>query len=182
MGALTNDLGTQIVDGLNIVVKQLRNDVQSLQFRETLLSLLPTIQRDHQTRFDNRTSPTGEAWEPWHWTKMTKQGPLEHPTLEYSKRLRSSLRIGGRDNVSDITVDGTKTTLTWGTAVPYAKIHNFGARIRLGIPLVSRDGKGYLPIGTIIHIPQREFIGLSERAINSAAKFILDDAIRQLRK
>lgn len=171
----------QIAEQLGIIFKDIGKDLVSLNLTETMLSFLPTLQKDHQARFDARKAPDGTVWPEWQFMRWPlDKGLVGHQTLESSGRLRRSLMIGGEDNVSQVEGSGLATTLLWGSRVPYAAIHNFGASFTLGIPLIHKSGKPFLPVGTLINIPQREFVGLTPKNIEDFASWLLDDAIQFL--
>lgn len=176
------DVEQQIAKELNIIVQAEADAMLKLDFTDTLLSFLPTLQTDHQARFDSRSSPSGESWPEWQFMRWPiDDALLGHQTLESSKTLRKSLMIGGGDNVSEIKGSGLAKTLFWGSKVPYAAIHNFGAEFTLGIPLIHKSGKGFIPAGARIKIPQREFVGLTPENVDNFATFLLDDTIRMLK-
>lgn len=127
----------------------------------------------HQSYFDFRAGPSGQAWEPWHFSGLDTP---DHQTLEVSKTLRNSLKVGRTGNVTRIS----SNTLMWGTNISYGKTHNFGARIVTTKALISRDGKIYLPAGSTLNIPQREFFGMAEKHIDVIESNLFDAIIDQL--
>lgn len=132
----------------------------------------------HQQYFASQSGPSGAAWEPWHWTPAW--APKDHPTLEITGRLRSSLVPGGHDNIAAVTGD----ELTFGTSVSYASLLNYGGDVAISEALVSRDGKGSIPAGTLISVPAREFVGLNEdyvgKMVNNLADELMDDILKGL--
>lgn len=153
------------------IVRGIGETIRNADFRGMIgQSWVPRLAQIHQGYFNRSAGPSGQRWEEWHWTDPNV---MQHPTLYVSGKLRGSLTVGGASNVSRPSAHG----LVWGTSVPYAKIHQEGARIVTGRALVSRDGRFYLPAGSVLNIPRREFLGLSDEAVgffvDSTADFLI---------
>jgi len=153
------------------IVRKIGETVRNADFRGMIgQSWVPRLSQIHQGYFNRSAGPSGQRWEEWHFTDPSV---MDHPTLEVSGTLRGSLTVGGAQNVARSSAHG----LVWGTSVPYAKIHQEGARIVTGRALVSRDGRFYLPAGSVLNIPRREFVGLSDEAVGffveSTADFLI---------
>ena len=85
-------------------------------------------------------------------------------TLVQSGRLRDSVSGRLRDSVSGRVPEAVRrvegNVLHFGTAVPYAPVHQFG-----GVVIQSRTsafGKPTMPYTWIAHYPQRKFLGFLE--------------------
>lgn len=140
--------------------------------RETAL---PVVQDEQQRHFATRSSPNGEPWEPWHWRALGADP--NHETLEVSGALRGSLLEGGEGNVLEIA-DGE---LTFGTAVEYAAINNYGGETILEQDLIDREGRRIMKAGRRMEIPQREFIGMSVESVDLLTQELTDSVIERLK-
>ena len=132
----------------------------------------PFVAASHQGYFNTSPGPSG-AWPDWEF--RSAKAPEEHKTLIVSQRLAFSMQPDGPDNV--LKVD--ETEMVYGTAVEYAPIHNYGATIRTGIPLYRRGSGTYLPEGSMLTIPPREFIGLTDTHIDELAELCADWILEQ---
>lgn len=168
---------TQIVDGfdgLRDVFSEIAAQFAAIDYTEPLSGFHDVLEGVHQSYFEQRRGPSGDAWDEWVFRAVN--GPEEHPTLEVSKRLRKSLRSGNEGHVKQVD----SRTMVFGTSIEYAAIHNFGATITTGIPLVSRDGGTYLPAGTRLTIPQREFVGMANETLQEGLDLIVAHAVTEL--
>ncbi len=150
------------------------SDLRTINFVGFFNDQMVRIGDLHQQYFAMQAGPNGKPWEPWNWTPTW--APKDHPTLEITGRLRSSLIPGGTDNVATVTQD----TLTFGTSVSYAPLLNFGGDVAVSESMVSRDGKGFMPAGTIIFVPAREHVGLSEQFVDRFVEDLADSILEEL--
>jgi phage gpG-like protein len=168
MSRLTIDIGE-----IPRLFAEVSQQLSSMTFEEPLAEIADDLRILHAGYFDSEAGPSGEAWLPWYF--RSEDAPKSHPTLFVTGRLRQSM-IDGPDHIETVGPN----MLTFGTDVPYAAIHNFGATITTGIPLIGRGGN-YLPAGSRLTIPQREFIGMNDESVDHAGDVILVFATDQLR-
>lgn len=161
------------LDQLPGLFGEIGEQISKMEFAEPLAYIADQLRDLHEGYFDAETGPSGEPWSPWFY--RSESAPNNHPTLFVTGRLRQSM-IDGPDHIESI--DGN--TLTFGTGVPYASIHNEGASIITGIPLISRGGH-YLPAGSQITIPQREFVGMNQPSVDRAGETVLEYVVAQLK-
>lgn len=165
-------------EGLAGVYQGVADQFEAINFRPALEKTAKYLSKLHAGYFRSEAGPAG-PWLPWHFRSLS--APAEHPTLRVSGRLAASLE-GGSDHVEEYTGDGgSNQGLAWGTAVPYAGIHQAGASFTTGIPLVSRTG-GFLPAGSRITIPARPHVGLTEESVKPILEYVADHAVQSLKK
>ena len=128
----------------------------------------------HMENFSSSTSPAGESWEPWHWRSL--DAPDTHNTLIVSGELKQSLNYKQSNNISIISA----TVFEFGTSVAYAAIHQEGADITTGIPMVARDGTKRLPAGSNVTIPARPFTGLNDERETNLVDALADWIVEPL--
>jgi phage gpG-like protein len=126
------------------------------------------LQTQVESTFAQQTSPSGVAWPEWFFFDPRESSPT-HDTLNATGRLLGSLKRGGSDHIESITRD----ELVYGTSVPYAGIHDEGAVVTTGVALYSRGGR-FLPAGSTINIPQRQFSGFTEETLVACGELIAD--------
>lgn len=114
--------------------------------------------------FDLEVGPDGNPWEPWHF--RTPWAPEDHPTLRVSGDLYWSY-LAGADHVESFGPQ----EMEFGSALPYAGIHQDGATFTTGIPMVSRTG-GWIAAGTQITIPARPVVGWADETVEAAEQII----------
>lgn len=154
------------------VYDALAADFDGADYQPVLGEFAGDLREIHQNYFLGSFGPSGADWKPWYWRDRDVSN--DHPTLIARGRLRDSLLTDSSDHIEDVQ----SRELTWGTSVPYAGIHNFGGTTTVGgAGLVGRNG-GYLRPGTVINIPQREFVGLNEdstgKIVGKAADAVVD--------
>jgi phage gpG-like protein len=152
----------------------IRREVEQMTFQAALGDIRDDLERQYQGEFSTESGPDGTPWDPWHFRRP--DAPANHPTLTVSGNLSASLQ-GGSGNIEEIG----ERTLTHGTNLRYAGIHQDGATFRTGIPLISRGG-GYLPVGTKITIPPRPFVGFAEDTIDKACEHVADHVVKTLKR
>lgn len=129
----------------------------------------------HQNYFLGSFGPSGEDWKPWYWRDPDVSN--DHPTLIAHGRLRDSLVTLSPDHIEAIA----PREMTWGTSVPYAGVHNFGAVVTVGGKgLVGRFG-GFIPPGSKLTIPQREHVGMNDETTTNVVDKVADAAVEQLK-
>lgn len=164
------------LDGLDQVFASIEADFQGANYNALLADELVILSESHDERFERRVNPQGLAWLPWNWRGIRDSD--SHPTLEVSSTLRASLMPGGLGSIAEVA----RNVLTYGTNIAYAGIHNFGALIITGIALVARGGGGFLPAGSQLNIPQREFVGMNETDVDAMTERVADDAVEKLKR
>jgi phage gpG-like protein len=161
------------LDELPQVFLDLEAEYRAATYAEPLGLFAEELRDAHGRMFDREEDPTGRPWEPWHW--RPEDAYHDKPTLMVSGRLRSSLESQGGEHIETVR----PRDLVFGTSVPYAEIHQEGATITTGIPLVGRDG-GYIPAGTVLHIPQREHVGMNGGQVDRVAELAADHLVDTL--
>jgi len=112
-------------------------------------------------------SPGGQPWSRWRFRPL--DAPDDHPTLFISGALQASVtQPGSTGNINEVGSD----SVTYGTNIPYAASHQYGAQLRTERSLVGRGGRGYIPAGTLVNIPARPFLGVTDSQANQAASMI----------
>lgn len=164
------------LDGLEAVFDGIAAQFQDRDYDQFLADEMVILSEAHDERFERRVDPQGLAWLPWNWRRIGESD--SHPTLEVSGTLRASLTPGGLGSIGEVA----KNVLTYGTRIAYAGIHNFGALIITGIALVARRGRGFLPAGSQLNIPQREFVGMNEGDLDAMTERIADDTVEKLKR
>lgn len=160
------------IEGFEALIKDTVRAAQDIDYTDVLDSFTDDLEEQHAEYFATESGPDGERWEPWFWRSLSASDT--HPTLDSSGELRESLLPGNLGHVEDIQPD----SLTWGTDLPYAGIHQEGAVMRTGVPLTSRGGIWFLPAGTEIEIPQRKFVGMNEALLTKLQNKIADHVVR----
>lgn len=162
-------------DELQSVYDDLSEEINNVTFKEHFeRSTIPFTAAVHSEYFSRSAGPSG-PWAPWKFRSL--DAPEEHNTLIASQRLAFSLQPGSRpDHVEEIS----ESELVYGTSVEYASIHNEGATITTGVPLISRDKSAYIPAGTQVVIPQREFVGFSAPDTEFIVDQLADYIVAQL--
>lgn len=143
-------------------------------FKPLLEQVVRGLEEDHKVGFQTETSPTGAPWPPWYF--RTSKAPIDHKTLHVTGKLERSVTQRGEGHVEIIT----DQTLTWGTELPYAWLHQTGQTIKLGISLIGRKGNRIGP-GTLLHLPKREFVGMNEDQVQNIINAAADTAIEFLK-
>lgn len=138
-------------------------------------SALPVVQDEQQRHFETRSSPNGKPWEPWHWRELGADP--NHETLEVTGTLRGSLLEGGSGNILEIAGG----ELTFGTAIDYAAINNYGGETILEKDLIDREGRRIMKAGSRMEIPQREFIGMSLDSVDLLTTELTDSIVERLK-
>lgn len=164
------------LDDLPNVFLDLEEEFRSTSYEQPLETFAGDLRDAHGRMFDEERTPTGRDWAPWRWRPDWASD--YKPTLFVTGRLRSSLESeGSPDHIERVE----PLSLEFGSSVPYSPLHNEGGQIRTGIPLVGRDGAGYLPAGTLINIPQREHVGMNAAQVDQLAELAADHAVTVLR-
>jgi phage gpG-like protein len=135
--------------------------------------IFPTIAQAERGYFANETGPDGQPWPQWYF--RASWAPTEHPTLHVSGALEESLTGRGSGHIETVAPNEA----TYGTNVPYSAIHQEGATITLGIDLIGRGGE-HRPAGTVMTIPARPHVGLTEQALDEICGQIGDAVIAQI--
>lgn len=164
------------VDDLPGVFSELAQDFDKADYVPTLGEFADDLRDIHQNYFLGEFGPSGKDWQPWRW--RSPDAPENHPTLNVSGRLRDSLVTDNGDHIEQTDA----RELTWGTAVPYAGMHNFGgvSTVPAG-GLVGRFG-GYLPPGKQIVLPQREHVGIDGEKVDQYTETLADAAVEAMRE
>lgn len=161
--------------GLQSVFDEIAETFDGIDYAPVLGEFADELKDIHQNYFLGSFGPDGRDWKPWYWRDPGVSN--DHPTLIARGRLRDSLLTQSSDHVEEI---GTRE-LAWGTSVPYAGMHNFGGQSVVGGQgLVGRNG-GYLKPGTVINIPQREFVGIRGEQASNFAESTADAAVAALK-
>lgn len=146
----------------------------NVDYTEFWKLLTAKLEETHKKHFQNEVDPSGKAWPPWYFRRFNS--PIDHKTLDVSGRLRKSLLAGSSDHYQDIT----DRYLVWGSTVPYAGIHQFGASFILGVSLVGKKGE-VLAAGKNINIPARPFVGISSDDFKSLVESVADQTVEFLK-
>lgn len=165
------------VDGMGGVTEVYRDVVAQfagIDYTGILATVTEVLEAKHADHFTTESGPTGDKWQPWFYRSLEAQD--NHPTLDVSGRLKGSLRAGNEGHVQTIR----NNELVWGTNIEYARIHQDGGTIVTGIPLVGRGNVVYLPPGSTLNIPQREFVGLDEPVTDEITQLIAEHVIEVL--
>ncbi len=121
-----------------------------------------------QQRFEDGQAPNGAYWLPSERSAEDGGQPLND-----QGHLRDS-----------ITYDADSAGLEWGSAMPYAAVHQEGVLIMPKDPggyLVFRAGDGFVRVKSVV-IPARPYLGLNnedERAIQEIAKEYMAEPLRE---
>lgn len=146
----------------------------AIDYTPVLATVTEVLEAKHADHFATESGPTGQKWQPWFFRGIDAQD--NHPTLDVTGRLKESLIAGHAGHVQGI--HGNE--LTWGTNIDYARIHQEGGTIVTGIPLVGRGNVVYLPAGSTLNIPQREFVGLDEPVTDEIVQLVTEHVIEEL--
>lgn len=141
-------------------------------FRNRIFPRLADMERGF---FAREAGPDGNPWA--HWQFRPAWASDDHPTLHITGALEESLAGGGPGHVESVSANEA----TYGTSIPYAGIHQYGATITIGIDLVGRGGSPFLPAGTVIEIPARPHVGLTEEMRTEIVQLIGNEYVAQLR-
>lgn len=126
------------------------------------------LAREQVTKqFEGEMDPDGNPWPPWQWT--SDYPPEPHKTLQLTGTLKQSFTSTHGANV-EVVED---RSLTYGSNLKYASIHDQGASFVLKIWLFGRNG-GALPPGTKITIPARPIAGWSQETLERCETVIAD--------
>lgn len=138
---------------------------------------------DSQTRkrFDEGIDPEGKAWPPL--KKPRAHGRGGNKPLRDKGLLMASVSAMGRGHVEEIQQD----TLTWGTSLSYAAVHQIGSRAWQQGQKDVRQKQGKLTItarrettrGPVI--PARPYLGLSQANIDEIVDVAADYLMAQLK-
>lgn len=170
-------MSTITVNGLDdfpLVFQELAAQFNEFDYTGILATITEVLEAKHADHFATESGPTGERWQPWFFRGIDAQD--NHPTLDVTGVLKGSLIAGRAGHVQRI--HGNQ--LEWGTNIDYARIHNEGGTIVTGIPLVGRGGVVYLPAGSTLNIPQREFVGLDEPVTDEITQLVAEHVIEEL--
>lgn len=101
--------------------------VEALDFTTVMRGITRDLEKLHELYFDRQGGPEG-AWKPLAPATVAKKG---HATiLEETERLRNSLASRTSDSIRELTRNGNRTTLRFGTTREHAPKHQRGtARI-----------------------------------------------------
>lgn len=124
------------------------NRIESPELRKQLMDRLATYGHSSTVeRFDTQTAPDGNKWKESHRAK--EAGGL---TLVKTPRLAVSFSTAS-----------TATSAAWGTNLPYAKTHQFGAIITpKNKKALAFRINGKLIIVKSVTIPARPMLGVNE--------------------
>lgn len=129
--------------------------------------------------FQNKLSPSGAPWLPWEWQSdgTRSRNPTGHPTLDATGTLRMSLYRKGRDNIDIVE----PRSGMYGTAVPYAGLHNEGGTVTLDEKLYHRTN-AIKPkkAGGTMKVSQREFLDVTPEMADALANAVADFIVEQL--
>ncbi len=132
---------------------QIEVNADDFDFTETIGVIADDLAETHEEYFDDQSDPMGNPWKELSPVTVKKKG---HPViLIETNRMRSSVvNRRNANHVEEITTDA----LTFGTDDEKATFHQEGTD----------------------RIPQRQFMGWNEPAIDSAVDKIADAAVIQL--
>lgn len=126
-------------------------------------------------KFQREQNPKGEPWPEWQ-LRSIHVSPQGKKTLQSTGLLLASIVSDISEHIENVTEDSA----TMGTSVPYAHKHMTGGTFPSTEALVPRSGKGMIPAGTPIRIPQREFIGVTDEMADRAVELIGDRVMARL--
>ena len=125
-----------------------------MDYMETLTAFLPRVQESHESNFDGRHSPDGEAWPALAKSTVAKKGH-DIPLVEFLRLKPSVLELAHPDHVGGVSHRG----FLYGTSVEYGFYNNFGTA----------------------KIPQREFIGMPVPLVDDLAGVVADHEVDGLK-
>ena len=138
-------------------------------------SVVSLVEEEQQKHFENRATPGGTPWEPWHWRPIG--APRDHPTLEISGDLRRSMMAGQPGNRADVDAG----ELEFGSTLDYAGLQNFGGETVLEQDMINRGMNRIRSAGTTMTIPAREFAGFSEESVDGIAESVAAAVVEKLK-
>lgn len=120
------------LNDLGAIFAGMERRLKTAEYKKALKFLLPKLRKKQTNVFATETDPeTGKKWAPLKPATLAKKRRLKqsHKILVATGRMRSSMKTPGHpDNIARLmtTRKPRKTTLFWGTNVPYAKYHMKG--------------------------------------------------------
>ena len=156
------------------VVAEVEAEIRQIDFGPAMFRCANLLRRQEQEVFAARRSPEGLIWEEWHFRRP--EADDNHPTLHDTGALLESV-TQGQNHIENIDRD----SLEYGTSLPYANTHQYGAITRTDRLLVARGGGFAIPAGSLIHIPRRPFLSIAERTLNGIVNIIADHVVAELR-
>lgn len=163
------------LDQIDAYLQGISADLQQADFSGGMRQSADVLRQSHKQGFDSETGPSGKKWEPWHWRRP--EASDSHKTLTDTGALQASV-IGGPDHIENIGKD----SLEFGTSKEYAGIHQHGGNVVTKIGMVGRGGVGYLPPGSEIVVPKREFVGMNEATVDKVVNTLADAAVEALKR
>lgn len=124
--------------------------------------------------FDRQSSPEGQGWAPWEWRALRYHG--EQRALINSGRLYESFVRKTPENVDEV---GPKTG-KYGSANPYAAIHQFGEVARPEEDLYRRGTYQKL-LRSVIDVPARPMLGVRDDMEETFTESIADSLVQQMK-
>lgn len=121
------------------VTEDVMAEVSNIDYSDAMWSMSGMLSEIHQSYFRQQGGPEG-PWKPITpaWAKRKGHSKI----LLWKGPLVASLSGGGAsvfnpEAVRDVSQSGNSTTLTWGTAVPYAAHHQTGTSRMPARPMVG---------------------------------------------
>lgn len=142
------------LDALGGIFLDIDQKFQHADYTETLTGFIPQIEQEERAAFGLQRSPGGEQWPALAASTIKRKG---HGRILYESGDLMASMIDRNDphHAGEVLPRG----LTFGTDLEYAPIHQFGS---------SR-------------IPQREFAGMSEEAVDRLVNRVADDTVEKLK-
>lgn len=124
---------------------------------DAMQATLGEVKADLAQGFSSSKSPEGVAWAPLKHPRPKGHNQDNKPLIDTGK-LQSSVLYQGADHIEGVSGQG----LVIGTEVEYAGVHQYGS--------------------TKKNIPQRKFMGFSEKILDTSTELTADSVINQIDK
>jgi phage gpG-like protein len=128
---------------LGPLITKLGRDIRTIEYANLLKKLLPKLRKRQRSIFAREASPEGNKWAALAASTLAakRRSGKRTKILVSSGRLRESLtRVGHPEQITSVRTFRKKTSLFWGTKVPYSIFHQTGTKHMPARPhIISAD-------------------------------------------
>lgn len=145
---------------------------QPVTFTKALKIIEMLLVSKTRENFDGQHDPEGIPWKPLKrprkarkWTKKKRIKVVDRILQDTHLLMASVTAKGSAGNVHEVT----PFSLTWGTEVEYAGVHQFGF-------------PGPDKLGRMLNIPQRSFLGITDQMEEELEDIVTNEVMNQIIK